>query len=202
MVDPTNPAGPVKGEPGLATASGPESPEEPFPCPACGQMLAPSVRVCVACKHPIDPREIRRSRGPVPSLEPRAILSAAPRTPFPWLLFFICLAARFMAAYTLQQRWGFGRVELALGAMEVVTASWVFFDARALGVPRPLRWALGVLLVWIVTFPWYLVRRKALQSSCPLVEGEISPLVRALLLLLAALVLAGALGYFLKFPPH
>ena len=27
-------------------------PTEPFPCPSCGQLLAPSCRVCVACKEP------------------------------------------------------------------------------------------------------------------------------------------------------
>ena len=37
-------------------------PAEPFPCPACGQLLAPSCRVCVACKHAIDPAEIRKPR--------------------------------------------------------------------------------------------------------------------------------------------
>ena len=33
-------------------------PTEAFQCPACGQLLAPSCRVCVSCKHTINPAEI------------------------------------------------------------------------------------------------------------------------------------------------
>ena len=43
-------------------ASVAEFPSEPFQCPACGQLLAPACRVCVACKRTIDPAEIARPR--------------------------------------------------------------------------------------------------------------------------------------------
>jgi len=37
------------------------------------------------------------------------------------------------------------------------TAVWVFFDAPTRGMSR--LWAVGVLVLWIVAFPWYLVAR-------------------------------------------
>src|SRR5208282_1890306 len=58
-------------------ASVAEFPSEPFQCPACGQLLAPACRVCVACKHIINPAEIGRPHevvspaAPAPGSEPR-----------------------------------------------------------------------------------------------------------------------------------
>src|SRR3989442_10385953 len=112
MVDPTNPAGPLKDEPGLATASGPESPEEPFPCPACGQMLAPTVRVCVVCKHPIDPAEIARARSAPARAEPRLAAPIAARVPFPWPLFLILLGVGLASAVIAQQYVGLLKTEI------------------------------------------------------------------------------------------
>src|SRR6516164_10612552 len=65
---------------------------EPFPCPACGQMLGPSCRVCVVCKRPINPAEIKKP-------QPLAGETFEPRTPavqpsssrFSWPIFFIVL---------------------------------------------------------------------------------------------------------------
>ena len=54
---PHNPEGTTQSKRALPTA---DFPSEPFPCPACGQMLGPSCRVCVACKQPLNPAEIKR----------------------------------------------------------------------------------------------------------------------------------------------
>jgi hypothetical protein len=51
-------------------------------------------------------------------------------------------------------------------ALIVPTAAWVGFDARKFdwsgsGLAKtPLEWAAGCLLLWIVIFPVYLVRRR------------------------------------------
>lgn len=58
------------------------------------------------------------------------------------------------------------------------SAAWVFYDARRLDVGRdtsgprktsPLIWALGCLLLWIIVFPWYLIKRPSFvaQNSVP-----------------------------------
>jgi 4-amino-4-deoxy-L-arabinose transferase-like glycosyltransferase len=40
----------------------------------------------------------------------------------------------------------------------IASAVWVFIDAPARGLSWT--WGLGVLAVWIVAFPWYLVERN------------------------------------------
>lgn len=155
-----------------------EPPAEPFACPACGQMLAPSCRVCVACKHPIDLAEIAAS---TPSPAPQAELPEGRTTPasvpFPRVLFFVLLALRIAAGGFGERRWGLVKIELTLAGLEMLCAIWVFYDSTHRGLPRPLRWALGALLLWPVVFPWYLARRRRPQARCPFVEGPALPIV-------------------------
>ena len=48
----------------------------------------------------------------------------------------------------------------------LATSVWVFFDAPRIGESRT--WTIGVLLLWIIAFPWYLsVRSKKLRSTSP-----------------------------------
>ena len=75
-----------------------EFPSEPFQCPACGQLLAPACRVCVACKHTIDPAEIARPQEvalPAVSTGPKRGAGALPLADFLCLLgisFFLALS--------------------------------------------------------------------------------------------------------------
>ena len=79
-----------------------ELPIDPFPCPACGQMLAPSCRVCVACKHAIDPAEIIRALALALASSPPATSKAtAERVPYPWPILFAVLGT---AATVLRHR--------------------------------------------------------------------------------------------------
>jgi hypothetical protein len=162
-------------------------PKEPFPCPACGQMLAPSCRVCVACKQPIDPTKIARlkSVGGAPDaagVQP----SSHPPEPvrFPWRVFFVFLAFWVPGALLIQRVLNPVKSQLILAGVQLLTSVWVFFDAQAKRVPNPLKWGLGSLLLWPLIFPWYLGRRSKPAAPCPFVEAPASPAARTVLFLL------------------
>lgn len=172
-------------------------PEEPIACPACGQMLAPTVRVCVVCKQPIDPAQIKR-----PALEPSPVevhrSPAAPRARFSWAIFFSVLVLWLLAAAVSLQLLGEVKGQLALGSVVILSSIWVFFDAGRKAVPKPLRWGIGSLLLWILVFPWYLARRREPQAPCPFIEAEVGPITRALFFILVTFFLLGALLITLK----
>jgi len=178
-------------------------PSEPFACPACGQLLGPACRICVACGQPIDPAQIRIPQAARTPLEPARTLPAFPaeRVRFSWQIFFTVLVAWFAAAVVAQRFLGSENSKLALGSVVIVSSVWVFFDARLNGVPRPLRWGLGSLLLWIVFFPWYLARRRTPQAPCPTVEAEPAPLIRVLLVALLLVFLLGIILAIIKGPP-
>jgi len=171
--------------------------DEPFPCPACGQLLGASCRVCVACKQPIDPAQIVRSPSVVAAATP-AILQAVERARFSWLIFSVVLMLWILAATGVHKLLGPARAQRALLGVVLFSSVWVFHDARRKGVPKPARWALGSLLLWIVFFPWYLSRRRTPQAACPVIETEATPLVRALLVVLMVLLLLGIVGLIVK----
>jgi hypothetical protein len=175
-------------------------PDEPFACPHCGQMLAPSVRVCASCKQPIDPSEI--SRPAVPILIPVAEqVTPPPPEParFSWSMFFIVLAG-WIVLYALCMRFGgYKQTQFLLAGVVIASSVWVYYDARQNNIPKALRWSLGSLLLWIVVFPWYLARRKTPQASCPLIEGDARPL---LLILVVFFLLSAVLMMVVKGPVH
>ncbi len=176
-------------------------PTEPFLCPACGQMLGPTVRVCVACKQPIDPAQIKKPTATAAPLQTQPSPPVMARVGFPWPLFFGLLLVRVLAALAAERRWGLFKAELVLGGVEVLSAAWVYFDARTRQVPKPLRWGLGSLFLWILVFPWYIARRRMPQASCPFVEAEAGPVARAVLFVLVVFFLLGAVIVILKGPP-
>lgn len=57
----------------------------------------------------------------------------------------------------------------------IVTSIWVFVDARKIGVRKglvtgladlsPAGWLVACLLLWVVAFPLYLVKRPALKMA-------------------------------------
>lgn len=157
-------------------------PEEAFPCPHCGQMLGPGVRVCASCRRPIDPSQIRIAAVAPVAAPPQA--APAPRARFSWGIFVAALLA-WLALFTSVVRIaGLGRAQYIMVAVLVLSAAWVFVDARQKGIPRPFQWGAGALLFWIVFFPWYLARRRQPEASCPIVEAGTGPFLRALLLIL------------------
>ncbi len=174
-------------------------PLEPFPCPNCGQMLASRVRVCVACKQPVDPARVARTAAVLVASEAQAQVRELVR--FPWFLFVLFLVVRLAAATVVAHKWGLIKVEVALGVVEFLTAGWVFADAQRRRVPKPLRWALGCLLLWVIFLPWYLERRRKPQAICPLVENPLSPFARVLLVVIIALILLAATVALLNGPP-
>ena len=183
-----------------SSASSPaaEFPSEPFSCPACGQMLAPSCRVCVACKQTINPAEIKMPDTPVPRVEPgRPVVRTSP-VRFSWPIFFYVLLSWFLLAGLADRFLGPVRGQLLLGGVVILSSAWVYYDAHNRLVPKPLRWGLGSLLLWVVVFPWYLARRRDPIEPCRFVEAEVSPLVRLLLAILVFLVLLGIVIMVLK----
>ena len=178
-----------------ATPSDSEFPTEPFACPNCGQMLAASCRVCVACHHAIDPSDIKKVPEPTPLPAPeliRARIEEAARAQaavapvrFPWLLFLITLSGLWLAGIGLIKA-GLDPLEsqLILGGVQILTSLWVFYDAHTKKIPMAVRWWLGSLLLWPVLFPWYMVRRKRPGAPCPFVEGPVGPLARLVLFVL------------------
>jgi hypothetical protein len=155
-------------------------------------MLAPACRVCVACKEPVDPSKILRPHAPASaaSVQERGPLPRAHEVVrFPWRIFFFIFAAGMVGASVAQQLWGPMKGQLVLGGVPILCAVWVFYDAQQKGLPKPLRWGLWVLLLWIIFFPWYLARRNKRAAACPFVEGPVVRQVPALLLLLIIVIL-------------
>jgi len=161
-------------------------PAEPFPCPACGQLLAPSCRVCVACKHAIDPAEIGKPRvlpvvGEPARREPEPVR-------FSWRIFLIVFAIWVVGASLVQRYMDPLKGQLALGGVQILCSFWVLYDALEKRLPRPYRWGMGTLLLWPIIFPWYLARRKQPRQPCPFVETQVSPITGAVLLILLAVL--------------
>jgi hypothetical protein len=177
------------------TPHGPQVfPSEAFACPNCGQMLGATVRVCVACKKPIDPGQIKPM---VVELLPKRPQTGRPtnRVFFPWSLFFALFAVRALVigGIVVLRHWNWSKAGLLLNTVDLITAALVFYDASRKHISKALRWALGSLFLWVVFFPWYLARRRELQKPCPLVEAEASPLVRGLAFLLFLFFVLGVL---------
>jgi hypothetical protein len=172
-------------------------PAEPFPCPACGQLLAPSCRVCVACKHAIDPIEIRKPRVlPVVGEPARRELEPVR---FSWRIFLIVFAIWVVGASLVQRYMEPLKGQLALGGVQILCSFWVLYDALEKRLPRPYRWGMGTLLLWPIIFPWYLARRKQPRRSCPFVEAQVSPITGAVLLVLMVVLFYLILK---QAPPH
>ncbi len=179
-----------------------EFPSEPFPCPACGQLLGPSCRVCVSCKHPINPAEIARPRevsmpaAYAPNAQPRPQMVR-----FSWPIFFAVLGVSFGIALIFQSVWkDQQQVLLAMGGVQTLAGVWVFFDAQRRGIPRPLRWSMGTLFLPMVIFPWYLTRRRTPELSVPFLE--MISLTRLLLIALLFFLLLNLIVYIVQGPPH
>jgi hypothetical protein len=184
-----------------APASVADFPSEPFPCPACGQLLAPSCRVCVACRHTIDPAEIVRPREVV--LPGASMPGAVPKPElvrYPWPIFFAVLGISFLLALLLEGSLGEQKAQLAMGGVQTLAGVWVFFDALRQRVPRPLRWAIGSMLLPVVVFPWYLARRNKPTSSVPFVEAQVGPVTRFVLFALLFFILASLIFYLVEGP--
>jgi hypothetical protein len=125
----------------------------------------------------------------------------AERVPYPWRIFFVVLGISFCLALLLQAFWGEQTAQLAMGGAQVLAGVWVFYDALRLRIPRPLRWAVGSILLPIVIFPWYLARRRTPQASVPFVEAEVGPVTRVLLVAVLLFFLASLIFYIVHGPP-
>jgi hypothetical protein len=180
-------------DPFSAAGTVPQSgfPDEAFECPYCGQLLAPSCRVCVSCKLPIDPARIQR---PAEAIAAAPAVEAKPEPPpvrFSWTMFFAVLAVSWASAIVALRFLGLEKAQIVMGAAQLSSVVWVFFDARQKLVRRPLRWAVGSVILWMVFFPWYLARRRKLDAPCPFVESDSSPFTRVMLLVVFIIFLAG-----------
>jgi hypothetical protein len=183
---------------GLAAAF----PDEPFACPHCGQLLAPSCRVCPSCREAIDPNDIARPQVVVPVAEQVIPLPAKEYARFSWGIFFATLGIWLVAALFAERSLGYEKGQLLLGGLVILSSVWVLHDAREKKIPKPLRWSLGSFLLWMIVFPWYLSRRKTPDATCPLIEGEGGRVARTLLFILLVLFLFSALMMFLKGPSN
>ena len=180
------------------------SPASRFTCPACGQLLAPSCRVCVACRHPINPAEIARPRevalpaASAPGREPRP-----EPVRYPWRIFFAVLGISFLLALIFRRHSGVlkqERLSWQWCGVQTFAGVWVFFDALRHRIPRPLRWAVGTMFLLVVIFPWYVARRRMPQSPVPFVEAEVGPVTRFLLFALLLFFLASLIFYIVQGP--
>jgi hypothetical protein len=177
-------------------------PDEPFACPHCGQLLAPSVRVCASCKQPIDPSEIERPAISIPIAEQIISLPRKEQARFSWNIFLGVLGAWLLVAVASQRLLGYQKSEFALGGVVIASSVWILYDARKLGIPKGLRWGVGSLLLWILIFPWYLARRRTPKAPCPFIEGESGRVVRTLLFVLLVFFLLSAVMLVIKGPAH
>ena len=180
------------GEPRPAHGFEARFPEEAFPCPHCGQMLGPAVRVCVACRQAIDPSQIRVLT--VVHAATAAQAATVPRARFSWGIFVAALLAWLALVVSVMWVAGLEKAQYIIAAAQAILAAWVFSDARQKRFPRPFRWGAGTLLFPIVFLPWYFARRLQREASCPMVESGIRPFLLILLCCFAiALLIASRL---------
>lgn len=180
-------------------------PDEPFACPNCGQMLGPTARVCASCREPVDLALVRSnarvestpaSEGTRP-LEP--VLEPRSASQFSWPTFFALVLVWLLTAFVAQRQLGEQGAQAFMLIVLIFSSAWVTYDARQRGVPKPLRWGVGSLLVWIVVFPWYLSRRRTPEVPCALVEGPAAG--RILLIMVAIFFLLGLLSHWARGGP-
>jgi hypothetical protein len=175
-------------------------PDEPFACPHCGQMLAPSVRTCPSCKETVDPKDIKRPEVVIPIAQQVVPLPVTEYARFSWSMFFATLGIWLVVGLTTESLLGPEIGQFVLGSLVVLSSVWVYRDAREKNIPKPFRWSLGSFLLWIVVFPWYLARRRTPKAECPFIEGEIGRVARTLLLFLLIFIVLSALMLLLKGP--
>jgi len=168
-------------------------PGEPFACPACGQLLAPSCRVCVACQRLIDPSEVRKPQAPAAFETPVGREPEAIR--FSWPSFLRVFVIWVVGATLVQHFMPPLRAQLVLGGVQIFCSIWVLFDAREKHLPKPFRWGMGTLLLWPVVFPWYLARRNYPLRPCPFIEARVKPATMAALIILLAVLVYVMLKY-------
>jgi len=194
---------PDSAEQASAPVSVAEFPTEPFVCPACGQMLGAECRVCVACRHVIDPAEIQAARNAaLPEIAPALATDAKPLTVrYPWLLFFLVLVISFTLWMICNQIWGSEKANTVTVSVQTLAGVWAFSDALRRRIPRPLRWGVCSMLLFGIIFPWYLARRNIPKATVPFVEAEIKPVTRFLLYALITFFILSTVIYFVYGPP-
>jgi hypothetical protein len=167
-------------------------------------MLGPTARVCASCREPVDLELVRsnaRMAAPPPVEEVASVTEpAAPRPPseaqFSWPMFFALVLVWLLTAFVAQRQLGEQGAQALMLIVLIFSSAWVTYDARRRGVPKPLRWGVGSLLVWIVVFPWYLSRRRTPDVPCALVEGPTAG--RVLLIMVVVFFLLGLLSHLAK----
>jgi len=177
-------------------------PDEPFACPHCGQLLAPSVRVCASCKQPIDPSQIARPVISIPIAEQIISLPQKEQARFSWNIFLGVLGAWLLVAVAFERFLGYQKSQFVLGGVVIASSVWILYDAHKIGIPKALRWSVGSLLLWILIFPWYLARRRTPEATCPFIEGESGRVARTLLFVLLVFFLLSAVMLVIKGPAH
>ena len=146
-------------------------PTDPFPCPNCGQMLGSDVRVCVSCRKPIDPSQIKAAEAIYTSQPAQSTPRTQPQVRFPWSVFVVFLVLGSVMTSEGLTALGFLKAMLVFLAIQILSSIWVFYDANQRGIPKPLHWGIGSLFFWLPIFSWYLVRRRQPQAACPLIEA-------------------------------
>lgn len=175
-------------------------PDEPFACPNCGQMLAPSCRVCPSCRETVDPNDIARPEVVIPIATQVVPLPVKEYAQFSWSMFFATLAVWLVVGMVTEGLLGPEKGQFVLLGLVLLSSVWVLHDAREKNIPKPFRWSLGSFLLWIFVFPWYLARRRTPEAECPFIEGEGGRVVRTLLFLLLVFFLISVIMLLLKGP--
>lgn len=60
-------------------------------------------------------------------------------------------------------------------ALLLISAGWVYSNAKERGSSSPGLWAVGVILLWIVFFPLYFFMRPSKQPPAPVVIAPPMP---------------------------
>jgi hypothetical protein len=164
-------------------------PTDPFPCPNCGQMLGSDVRVCVSCRKPIDPSQIKAAEAIYTSQPAQSTPRAQPQVRFPWSIFVVFLLLGSVMTSEGVTALGFLKAMLVFLAIQILSSIWVFYDAHQRGIPKPLHWGIGSLFFWLPIFSWYLVRRRQPRAACPLIEAGGWQFLRTLALIFSVTML-------------
>ncbi len=113
-----------------------------------------------------------------------AVAKLEPPVRFPGRVFLIFLGVWIVVVSIVVDLLGPVKSQLALGGVQILSSGWVFYDAHERHLPKPLRWGMGTLFLWLFMFPWYLVRRTRAAAPCPFVEGPTGRMTRALFIIL------------------